>query len=58
MPTGYGSDAHYGRAVDMQIAFRRFLHTGRISDLSKNVELVEAMTRVQSRLKEASSLAR
>jgi len=41
---------NYRRAVDMQIAFRRFLHTGRISDLSKDVKLVEAMTHVQEGL--------
>ena len=50
--------SNYRRAVDMQIAFRRFLHTGRVSDLSKDVELVEAMTRVWSRMEAALRLAR
>lgn len=50
--------SNYRRAMDMQIAFRRFLRTSRISDLSKSVALVEAMIHVQGRLEATLGLAR
>ncbi|WP_156647853.1 hypothetical protein [Methylobacterium sp. Leaf87] len=46
--------ANYVRAVDMQIAFRRYLRSGRYADLSKSTDLVEAITKIHGTLRSVS----
>ncbi|WP_342148083.1 hypothetical protein [Methylorubrum sp. SB2] len=50
--------ANYARAVDMQIAFRRYLRSGRYADLSKSADLVETIIKIHGTLRSASYPAR
>ena len=50
--------ANYRRAVDMQIAFQRYLQSGRYDDLSTSAELINAIKKVHEMMQNSSNLVR